>query len=71
MFTSSTENFAGLFVCKETEDFHYQTISYWSRSKSLSGEQLANLDDLLAKDEKVNLSYMKDVKHETCNVEVK
>lgn len=69
-FTSTTENFAGIFICKETEDFHYQTISYWSRSKTLSGEQLANLDDFLAKYEKINLTYMKDVKQDACEASV-
>jgi hypothetical protein len=61
-----TENFAGTFICKETEGAHYQTISYWSRSKTLTTDQLAGLDGFLAKYERTNTSLMRDIEQEAC-----
>lgn len=61
-------NYAGVFTCKEVEDIHYQTISFWSRTKVLSEEALKVLNDVVAKYPAVDVSYMKDVKQEDCEV---
>jgi hypothetical protein len=61
-------NYAGIFTCKEVEDIHYQTISFWSRSKVLSEEAFNVLNGVVSKYPSVDISLMKDVKQEDCVV---
>lgn len=66
--TNFTENYAGIFSCKEVEDIHYQTISFWSRTKVLSEEAINVLNGVVSKYPAINISYLKDVKQEDCEV---
>lgn len=65
-----TENYAGVFICKEGEDVHYQTISFWSRQKALSDEATVILNKVLTEHEAIDVSYMKAVNHENCEIAV-
>lgn len=69
-FVCPTVNYAGIFICKESEGVHYQTISFWSRTKILSDEAFTSLNAILSKHEAIDVSYMKAVNHDDCEIVV-
>lgn len=63
-----TENYAGIFICKEVEGIHYQMISYWSRKPTLSEDIITSFNEKLSKFEEIDLTYLKPVK-QTCEAQ--
>lgn len=65
---SYPENHAGIYICKNVDDVHYETISYWSRTNVLSEQGLTVLSGKIASFSGVDGSKLKDIKHEGCEV---
>lgn len=65
-FHFRTVNYAGVFICKESDDVHYQMISFWSRTRTMSDEVLESISKELAKYEVIDQSFMKPVKQVDC-----
>lgn len=49
-----TDNYAGIFTCKETDDVHYHSITLWSRTQTLSDNSINKMKEVLAQ---YNIDY--------------